>query len=776
MTADQQLLLQIDFEGYAQLVLLKNDSVLSHFNFHEPVSIAKFSEDNGFLALGIRGKLKIFSCAFHNKRFLGTLLPHLSFSAWHSERITSLVFFKEYLISTAADQTVRICCLTKGTGFIPITLSGHRKPVLTAYPAEKYLFTVSEDARVFVWEFQPIQEEFLKRQQADYVRRTGNKPQKSDNREQVVLVKKHQLQHDGAFNLSAVVIQGGLLVAGFKTGNFALFSISVAEVNILHTLAMSEYEITTISMNPTGEWLAFGSKTLGQLLVWEWRSESYILRQTGHSSSLMSACFSHDGQVLATGGLDGKVKLWEKGLCFVTFSEHLNGVVDLVFSKANTLISCSKDGTVRAYDTTKYKQFRLMTTNDPVDFSCLTSDKSGEIIVAGASNFSVYVWALSTGILCDVLSGHNSPVSCLFFLSTGVLVSGSWDKSIKLWDVFEHNAGTETLDVSAQVVALTGRNDGKQIAASLTNGDISIWNLGDLEENFIIEGRRDVAGGRGVTDRFTSKTNPNNKKFNSITYSPDGGFLLAAGNSKFLCIYDMKHRVLMSKFSFTENRSLSGVLDKLNSKNMTEAGPLQDFELNEFDGDIEFDDHGIPIKSRPGSLSSKPVQVRASKVAYSSTGRSFALVTTEGMLIYSLDHNERWLPMGLDLEITKPKVVELLIKEEFIASLLTALVLAEDDLTWKVITRIPLSEVSSVVSQITGTELVSLVTLLGNQAGTSKELGLIMSWTQELCKSHSQRLRGRSEIRQLFRNLSKKYSELSWMSQDNSYLLQYLSR
>jgi periodic tryptophan protein 2 len=36
-----------------------------------------------------------------------------------------------------------------------------------------------------------------------------------------------------------------------------------------------------VAVNSTGEWLAFGSAKLGQLLVWEWKSESYVLKQQG---------------------------------------------------------------------------------------------------------------------------------------------------------------------------------------------------------------------------------------------------------------------------------------------------------------------------------------------------------------------------------------------------------------------------------------------------------------------------------------------------------------
>lgn len=50
--------------------------------------------------------------------------------------------------------------------------------------------------------------------------------------------------------------------------------------------------------------------------------------------------------------------------------------------------------------------------------------------------------------------------------------------------------------------------------------------------------------------------------------------MLAGGNSKYVCIYHVSSRILIKRFQTSHNRSLDGILDFLNSKEMTEAGPI----------------------------------------------------------------------------------------------------------------------------------------------------------------------------------------------------------
>lgn len=77
---------------------------------------------------------------------------------------------------------------------------------------------------------------------------------------------------------------------------------------------------------------------------------------------------------------------------------------------------------------------------------------------------------------------------------------------------------------------------------------------------------------------------------------------------------------------------------------------------------------------RPGDILRKPVkEVNVTSVVFSPSGRSFVLVTTEGILEFSKDETEMFLPMNLSLEATKPNIISELVKEHYTNAFLLAL-------------------------------------------------------------------------------------------------------
>jgi len=62
------------------------------------------------------------------------------------------------------------------------------------------------------------------------------------------------------------------MVLGQSNGVFAVLNMDTLE-NI-HSFQISEQRIDSAAVNRSGDWIALGSREMGQLFVWEWKSET----------------------------------------------------------------------------------------------------------------------------------------------------------------------------------------------------------------------------------------------------------------------------------------------------------------------------------------------------------------------------------------------------------------------------------------------------------------------------------------------------------------------
>ncbi len=650
-----------------------------------------------------------------------------------SNDMTCRVFY----MPGSVNRSINGATPTAPVGFVPTTLSGHRDVVKACFFMEPSnsgedssspaatVISVAQDCGVFIWDFLPQPTSTGNNDNQLHLYCSSQGAWKLRHKKFARPARNSTQQYGCRIISAAYQKQRALLVLGFSNGVFGLYG--MPDSDPIHTLSVGQEGLTASDISFSGEWLAFGCASLGQLLVWEWQSESYILKQRGHSYGLNSLAFSPSGGLCATGGEDNKVKLWNvrSGFCFATFDVHNAPVTSVTFiSNGSAVLSSSLDGTVQAHDLIRYRNFRTLVTPSPAQLTCLAVDPSGEVVAAGSGEpFEVYTWSLQTGKLLDVFQGHEAPLSDLVFSpQQGYLASSSWDGTVKLWSVYQQEL-VETFEMPADVLAVDMRPDGKQLCASCLNGTLQLWGVEEGELEAIIECRRDIMWHGRQADLATSVGRRRTSYFTTLSYSADGTCVIAGGNSPFVCLYSVKTRILLRRFQLSFNRSLDGVLDP-NIPNARE-------KLGS-NGQME------EIPDLPGARRKERDSVHTTCVQFSPTGNEWAASTSDGLLLYSLDEALRFSPLELAEDITPESVKYAVQREEWAKAVVLALRLGEGPSVRLALGSIPKKELPLTAKAVYKHLAEPLLRAIADGLMSGRRLEFHLLWLKEfLCAQGS---------------------------------------
>ena len=668
----------------------------------------------------------------------------------------------------------------------------------------------------------------------------------------------------------------GLVAAGLSSGAFDLRELpSFAP---LHALSASGAPLTSLCFSEDGEWLAAGAAALDQLVVWDWRSEVFVLRQAGHASAAAAAAsasaprsaalglgdggpgvsalaFSADasggsGGGLATGGTDGDVRLWDPaaGTCHATLRGHFAAITGVSYlpGSAGALVSASLDGTVRAWDLARYRCFRTLVPPERAQLSCLAADSGGDVVAAGtagssgavgssvsgggaSSAFQVVVWSVRTSRVLDVLSGHEGPVSCAAFApaaaSAGAapastLATGSWDRTVRTWDVFGGKGALESLPHAADVLALAWHPDGRSLASSTADGGVTFWDPAEAAVVGTIEGRRDLGRPSAAGALVGSSLAAAAASFTALAFSADGATLVAGGASRFVCLYDVAEKVLLRRISLSADVSRPGVLDGLpgggaggvrggETARLTAAGvPVSELPSDADDDDDEMvlgkgnggarggrGNASAPLPGtgagggggRGGSKSSSwssPPPVRATALALSATGRYLAVASpADGVLLFSDDPGATFDPGDLGTEVTPAAIGAALAAGAPLRACRLALRLRDRDLVKRCLLAVRPEDVRAAASGVPPSAAPEVLAALADLlSGETPHVEFCVSWARALLRSHARALRDAPRgatappLRALQAAAARLQSDLGATAAANVHALKYLSR
>jgi eukaryotic-like serine/threonine-protein kinase len=161
----------------------------------------------------------------------------------------------------------------------------------------------------------------------------------------------------------------------------------------------------------------------------------------GHTAPIRSVSLSEDERVLASGGADNTIKIWDVtvGKLLQTLQGHSAPVWSVALSRdGKTLISGSQDNTIKIWDVQTGTVRHTLTEHTDIVYSVALSP-DGKTIASGSQDFTVKIWNAETGELIRTLSqpeGHRDTVRAVAISPDGKqIASASWEKNVKLWDL-----------------------------------------------------------------------------------------------------------------------------------------------------------------------------------------------------------------------------------------------------------------------------------------------------------------------------------------------------
>ncbi|MBE9168886.1 hypothetical protein IQ238_15670 [Pleurocapsales cyanobacterium LEGE 06147] len=197
---------------------------------------------------------------------------------------------------------------------------------------------------------------------------------------------------------------------------------------------LSEY-VTRVAWSPDG--ILVASSAAGEVVVWQENSLATLLPPTDQSIDCLA--FSVDGQFLAAGGQDGKVRVWK-------FKEKPELIA--------TLDNAPKWVDRLSWNPTKNQ-------------------------LAYSFGRSVQIWDAETQRVIATLPFMDSSILCMSWRPNGQSLAIAGNKGAKIWDATNWDDDPYVMDMPAASIAIAWSEDGKYIASGNLDNTITVLEWGN---------------------------------------------------------------------------------------------------------------------------------------------------------------------------------------------------------------------------------------------------------------------------------------------------------
>ena len=234
---------------------------------------------------------------------------------------------------------------------------------------------------------------------------------------------------------------GRILAAPSNDGTIRLWDTENGElVNILKGAATSkkssESMVINVAFDATGQTLA--SAINQDLKLWDVSSGKLLhdLRKNAiDKDQILSLAFDSKWHLLACGSDNGLIKLWDKssGRLIKVYDTKTDAIVSLVIDSINHILILGSNLLINLNHLANGKILSNLVGHQDWVVTLAFDPQSGTIL-SGSFDKTLKMWSLDNGQLLRSLEGHTGKVRCVAYMSDGQLIASGGDDGIRLWN------------------------------------------------------------------------------------------------------------------------------------------------------------------------------------------------------------------------------------------------------------------------------------------------------------------------------------------------------